>query len=45
MVIWLRQLLVLSLQREVMMSGLGGRFASMLGLFAGTGFGFGSGQI
>ena len=44
-VTWLRQDLVLSLQREVMMSGLGGRFASMLGRLAGTGLGLGNGQI
>ena len=43
--IWLRQDLVFSLQSEVMINGLGGRFASMFGRFAGTGFGFGSGQI
>merc|ERR1711970_1176182 len=42
---WFRQDLVFSLQREVIMSGLGGLFASMLGLFAGTGLGLGRGQI
>ena len=41
---WLRQDLVLSLQSEVTISGLGGLFASRFGRLAGTGFGFGSGH-
>ena len=43
--IWLRQDLVFSLQREVTIRGFGGRLASMLGRLAGTGLGFGRGQI
>ena len=43
-VTWLRQDLVFSLHSEVMISGLGGLLASMLGLLAGTGLGLGRGQ-
>jgi len=43
--IWFKQDLVFSLHNEVTINGFGGRLASIFGRLAGTGLGFGRGQI